>query len=212
MILVVLSLAGCAGKPERSNLLDLFAVDGSKVDPTDRNIENTYDALTLLRWAEASYVQGDFAVAASEYRRFLDMYPSHTLAPFARYQMALSYDRQIDHVNRDPTPRRKAEAAFQGVIDHDPAGSYAPDARRRLADLAHRRAEQAFNVGLFYYKKEAWSAAIARFLEALPSADPALAPKISALLAQAYEATGQTQEAEAIRQKGMPGPPSGPPP
>ncbi len=199
--MLLAGLAGCAGREERSNLLELFAVDPSSADRFERDLDNTYDAMTLLRWAEASHVKGEYAVAASEYLRFLELYPAHAMSAFARYRLALSYDKQIDKPNRDPTPTQKAQAAFQDVIQRDPEGPYAAEARQRLVELAHQEAKQAFHVGLFYYKKAAWRAAIVRFIQATSDADASLAAKAFYYLGESYEKAGYPKEAAEVRSR-----------
>jgi outer membrane assembly lipoprotein YfiO len=197
-VILLAGLAGCAGKAERSNLLDLFAVDPSGGDRFERDLDNTYDAMTLLRWAEASYVKGEYAVAASEYSRFLELYPAHAMSPFARYRLALSYDKQIDKPNRDPIPAQKAQAAFQDLIQSDPDSPYTSEARQRLGDLSHRLAKQAFHVGMFYYNKSAWRAAIVRFIQATSDTDASLAAKALYFLGQSYEKAGYPKEAAEV--------------
>jgi outer membrane protein assembly factor BamD len=197
--MLLAGLAGCAGREERSNLLELFAVDPSNADRFERDLDNTYDAMTLLRWAEASHVKGEYAVAASEYLRFLELYPAHVMSAFARYRLALSYDRQIDKPNRDPAPTQKAQAAFQEVIQRDPDGPYTAEARQRLAELAHRQAKQSFHIGMFYYKKAAWRAAIVRFIQTIPDADASLTAQSFYLLGESYEKAGYPKEAAEVR-------------
>ncbi len=189
---------GCSGAREPSNLLSLFEVDRTIVDASDLDVENTYDALTLLKWAEASFVKGDYASAASEYRRFLALHPSHPMSSLARYRLAMSEARQIEAIDRDPTPMNAAAIALEAVVTDDPAGPYADEARAKLAEITQTQAEQAFNVGMFYYKKGAYRSAIARFAKALSvTAAPALREQAHYFLGMAYQQGGYPNEATA---------------
>ena len=198
VVLIGFLTAGCSGAHEPSNLLSLFEVDRSIVDASDLDVENTYDALTLLKWAEASFVKGDYPTAASEYRHFLALHPSHPMASLARYRLAMSEARQIVEIDRDPTPMHTAATALQAVVADDPNGPYANEARAKLAQIAHRQAEQTFNVGMFYYKKGVYRAAIARFAKALsmPS-ETALRERAHYFLGMAYRQGGYPNEAAA---------------
>jgi len=196
--LIGLLAAGCGGAHEPSDLLSLFEIDRSIVDASDLDIENTYDALTLLKWAEASFVKGDYPTAASEYRRFLELYPSHPMASLARYRLAMSEVRQIAAIDRDPTPMRTAATALQAVVAADPTGPYADEARAKLAEIARRQAEQTFNIGMFYYKKGAYRSAIARFTKVVSMpAEAALREKAHYFLGMAYQQGGYPSEAAA---------------
>ena len=198
VVLIGLLTAGCGGAREPSNLLSLFAVDRTIVDASDLDVENTYDALTLLKWAEASFEKGDYATAASEYRRFLALYPSHPMSRLAQYRLATSEARQIEAIDRDPTPMNAAATALQAVVADDPSGPYADEARAKLAEIAHRQAEQTFNIGMFYYKRGAYRSAIARFAKALsvPGEAP-LREQAHYFLGMAYQRGGYPTEASA---------------
>ena len=198
VIAIGLLVVGCGGKHEPSNLLSLFEVDRTIADGADLDVENTYDALTLLKWAEASYVKGDDAAAVPEYRRFLVLHPSHPMAPLARHRLAMSEARQIGALDRDPAPMNTAAAAFQSVVADDPGGPYAGEARAKLAEIGHRQAEQTFNIGMFYYKKGAYRPAIARFAKTLSMpGEAALREQAHYFLGMAYRQGGYPNEATA---------------
>jgi len=198
VVLIGLLASGCGGAHEPSRLLSLFEVDRTIADGADLDVENTYDALTLLKWAEASFVKGDYPTAASEYRRFLALHPSHPMASLARYRLATSEARQIEEIDRDPTPMNTAVTALQAVVAGDPAGPYADEARTKLAEITHRQAEQTFNIGMFYYKNGAYRPAIARFAKTLSMpGETALREQAHYFLGMAYRQGGYPNEATA---------------
>jgi len=186
----------CAGTKEDSNLLTLFSTDPALTETSDLDLENTYDALTLLKWAEAHYVKADYAAADLEYRRFLALHPTHEMAPFARHRLAMSRYQQIGAPDRDPTPMNEALAAFEATIADDPEGPDAASAREKIKTLALRRAQHAFDIGLFYYHKAAYPAAIARFSKAVSEgSDAALIARSYYFLGQSYHKAGYPTEA-----------------
>jgi outer membrane protein assembly factor BamD len=147
----------------KSELLTLSHTDEGIVDLADQETEKIYDPLSLLKRGEAYWVKEDYIEAASEYRRFLELFPSHKMASFAQYSLASSYARQISTPDRDPTPIENALIAFNKVITKYPDSLYAKDAAEKIKELTLQKAEYQFDIGYFYYKKEAYPAAIARF-------------------------------------------------
>lgn len=161
-IVLLFFLAGCAGAEQKSELLSLLGVDEKIVD-TEENTENTYDAITLLKRGEAFYVKEDYIEAVAEFDRFLLLHPFHRMAAFAQFKMAMSYFQQINTIDRDPGPMEKAMSAFAKVVSQYPQSLYVEEAKEKISNLKRREAEYEFLVGHFYYRTEAYSAAIARF-------------------------------------------------
>ncbi len=195
--MLVLSASGCAGRGERSDLLTLLGADPANVRASDQDIENTYDALTLLSWAEAAYVSEDWIVAAADYHRFLELHPQHRMAAFAQYRLALSLNHQVSTPDRDPGPMQEALAAFEKILADFPQSLYVDAAREQIAVLIEKKAEHQYQIALFYYKKSAYPAAAARFEAALAltQREP-LAPKALYYLARTHHGLGQDKAAQ----------------
>ncbi len=166
LVLFVLLLSACAGTEEKSELLTILGVDEKIVD-TDQESESTYDALTLLKRGEAYFVKEDYIEAVAEFERFLSLHPFHRMAAFAQYKVAMSYFHQIHTIDRDPAPMEKALAAFQRVKTQFPKSLYIDEATEKIAELKQRQGEHQFHIGRFYYRTEAYPAAIARFEKVL---------------------------------------------
>ncbi len=166
LILFVLLLSACAGTEEKSELLTILGVDEKIVD-TDQESENTYDALTLLKRGEAYFIKEDYIEAVSEFERFLSLHPFHRMAAFSQYKLAMSYFHQIHTIDRDPAPMEKALAAFQKVKTQFPKSLYVDEATEKIAELKKRQGEHQFQIGRFYFRTEAYPAAIARFEKVL---------------------------------------------
>ncbi|HLG21708.1 MAG TPA: outer membrane protein assembly factor BamD [Candidatus Manganitrophaceae bacterium] len=195
-------LAGCAGSGAKSDLLSLMGVDEKITESSDEGVENIYDAMTLLKRGEAYYVKEEYDAASEEYRRFLELHPFHRMAAFAQYRLGLSFYSQMDSRDRDPEPMEKAMAALRTLVDRYPQSLYVEEAREKIAELTRRRAEREFDIGLFYYKNEAYPAAISRFKKALePEGKGALAEKTLYYLALSYDAAGRREEARATFEK-----------
>lgn len=132
--------------------------------------EHTYSFRThafgtsaLLDEASRFYFKGDFIEARGEYKRFLELHPTHPLASFAQYRMGMCDYYQILSVDRDPTPVRKALSDFQKVIDEFPDSTYVTKAQKKIALCRDHLSRVHFYVGYFYYKTKRFKAASYRF-------------------------------------------------
>lgn len=196
-VVLLLVLSGCGGRKEHSDLLTLLGADPTVVHSLDQDVEHTYDALTLLSWAEAAYVSEDWVAAVLDYRRFLTLHPQHRMAAFAQYRLASSLDRQVSTPDRDPGAMQEALAAYETILSDFPQSLYADAARNRVAALTQKKAEHQSQVALFYYKRAAYPAAIARFKAVLALTDhEPLAPKALYYLSHAHHRLGHDNEAQ----------------
>ncbi|MFY9271022.1 MAG: outer membrane protein assembly factor BamD [Candidatus Manganitrophaceae bacterium] len=202
VLALFLFLVGCAKSGEKSELLSLLGVDEKIVDRSDQEVGKIYDALTLLKRGEANFVKEDYAAAADEFERFLTLHPSHRMAPFAQYRLAMSHYHQMNTNDRDPAPMEKAIDDFSKVVTVYPESLYAVEARAKLAELAHRQAAHHFYVGQFYYKNGAYPAAIRRFQKALSVKDDrSLVEKTLYYMGLSYYYSGQRKESRETLQK-----------
>lgn len=163
ILLVFFLMAGCAGTEEKSELLSLLGIDEGIVDVSSEEVDNIFDALTLLKRGEAHFFKKEYDEAVAEFQRFLTLHPFNRMASFAQYRLGMSYYKQMHTIDRDPEPMEKAMAALQKVVANYPRSLYVEDAEEKIAVLRLRRAEHHFNVGFFYYRTKAFPAAVARF-------------------------------------------------
>jgi len=161
-VFIVFILIGCAGSEEKSELLSLLGVDEKIVD-TDQDTEDTYDAITLLKRGEAFYVKEEYIEAVAEFERFLLLHPFHRMAAFSQFKLAMSYFQQLNTIDRDPGPMRKAMTAFERVVSQYPQSLYTDEAKEKIDKLKQRALKHEFLIGHFYYRTEAYPAAITRF-------------------------------------------------
>jgi outer membrane protein assembly factor BamD len=124
------------------------------------------DALLLV--ADAFFKQGGttgYTEARFRYRDYLNRYPGASRRDYARYQFALTYDKEIERSDRDQTSTREAIEQYRALIREYPTSGFAGAARERVRVLSDLLAEHEFSVGFFYMRKGAPSAALARFTD-----------------------------------------------
>jgi outer membrane protein assembly factor BamD len=194
---------GCtANLSKKSELLTLSQTDTEIVDLADQETETIYDPLSLLKRGEAYWVKEDYIEAASEYRRFLELFPFHKMASFAQYSLASCYARQISTTDRDPTPIENALIAFDKVLTKYPDSLYVKEATEKIKELRRKQGEYQFNIGYFYYKKEIYPAAIARFETLLEKKFPGeVTEKTLYYISIAYGRNGNQEKAELAFQR-----------
>ena len=194
---------GCtANLSKKSQLLTLSQTDTEIVDLADQETETIYDPLSLLKRGEAYWVKEDYIEAASEYRRFLELFPFHKMASFAQYSLASCYARQISTTDRDPTPIENALIAFDKVLTKYPDSLYVKEATEKIKELQRKQGEYQFNIGYFYYKKEIYPAAIARFETLLEKKFPGeVTEKTLYYISIAYGRNGNQEKAELAFQR-----------
>ncbi len=199
-ILLAFALSsGCARSSEKSDLLSLLGVDEGVAHTSSQEIGTIYDALSLLKRGEAHYIAKDYTEAIEEYRRFLDLYPIHRMAPFSQYRIGMAHYRQINSPDRDPGPIEQAIASFKKLLTGYPESLYAEEAREKVAELISRQAEHHLYVGRFYFKRRAYPAAIARLNVALgKGGDGPVAEETLYYLGRSHYASGNQDQAGDI--------------
>ncbi len=177
-----LSLAGCARKPA-----------AALADMTDQQLfQRGLQAMEKKRWPEAReafryltrmFLQSPYRekaylyiadtyfregveglpMAVSAYQEFLRLYPNSVDAPYAMFQVGMSYFLQAEKPQRTQENTRKAVEAFQQLLERYPTGEWAEKAKQYLRLAQQRLAEHEFIIGKYYYKKKNYEAALNRF-------------------------------------------------
>ena len=128
------------------------------------------------------------AQAEIEYKDFITFFPNLPEAAEAQLKVADIHYREMEKPDRDFTHAKRAEDEYRQLILQFPDSKLVPQAQQRLREVQEVCAEREYRIGRFYYMRESWPAAIARFqslVDAYPlysSADDALY-----LLGSAYE-------------------------
>jgi outer membrane protein assembly factor BamD len=198
-VLAVLAAAlGCAtpNDPLGADIRKALGVTKNSAEETKDSLERNYDPKVILKRAEALYQRGEYIEAAGEYQHFLDLHPLHQWADYAQLKLGMSHFKQFTTIDRDSEPVQKALESFQKLLTTYPSTQYADEAKKRIADCRERLAQHQFYVGHFYYKKEAYPAAIYRFEQILSTYpnDPVAAGTLY-YLALSYERQGKADQA-----------------
>lgn len=194
LTLVILSLlaAGCAGtrkaKPRPQPAPNEVLYERGKTLISERRFEKAravlteigtrdvqspeLDPLVKLAFADSYFYQPSITnviEAQSRYQQFLTFYPSSPLAGYAQFQLAMCYLKQSPQPHHDQTYTRKAIEEFEKVGKIDPGGRFVRAADQMRDRCTNKLAMHDFQVGVFYFRRKAFPAVIARFKDLLES-------------------------------------------
>lgn len=212
LIAATLALSGCSReeREDQRGAEELYAEAQQTLQ--NRNYISAIDQYKRLttrypfgRHAEQAQLDMAYAMhkanraeqALSTLERFIRTYPTHPNVDYAwylkglvHYEQALSFLRRIfpgQVVDRDQTSARQSFQEFQELVRRFPQSRYVPDARQRMVYLRNVLAEHEIVVGEYYFRRNAYIAAINRakyVIETYPQA-PANAQALN-LMARAY--------------------------
>ena len=126
-----------------------------------------YAILAELKIADAHYHLEQYEEAIFAYEEFEKLHPRNEAIPYVIYQIGLCYYDQIDTIDRDQTPARKALETFQRLIKQHPKDQYARSAAEHIPKCLKSLAGNDYYVGIFYYKSKHYKAALNRFMSVL---------------------------------------------
>ena len=151
-----------------------------------------------LKLADCAYLSKDYPEAISRYGEFKRRHPFHPDVPYAEFQIAMAYFRQMRPKDRDQAPTRKALSAFENVLRNYPGTIFAKKAASKIALCKRRLAEHEIYVGKFYLKKKKLKAACDRFKAALAYHGSGLEAEALYLLALTLHKMGKDEEAASF--------------
>lgn len=189
-MLLLLNLAGCAGLPEADETAKWTAAefyDAAKTALKDGDYQTAIDLFGKLearypygRYAEqaqletayAHYKAGEPTAAIAAADRFVKLHPRHPNVDYAYYIRGLaSFDqgRSIldkivtnDPARQSPEPAREAFRYFKELVTRFPNSRYTEDAIQRMTYLRNSLARYEVNVADYYFRREAYLAALNR--------------------------------------------------
>lgn len=139
--------------------------------------------------------EGNLILAASEYREFISLYPFSPSAPYAQYRIAMTYFEKRLKPGRDQTKTREALNEFKKVINNYPLSEEAKDAREKIKICEENLAEHTFSIGEYYYKADAYKAAVNRLIEILTNyPEYSKMEEVYFMLGDSYYKWGKTEE------------------
>jgi outer membrane protein assembly factor BamD len=128
--------------------------------------DSEFVARAKLSIADSWYDEGNtaaFAQAEREYKDFQTFFPNMPEAAEAQMKIANIHYDEMGKPDRDYTQAKRAEDEYRQMIQQYPDHKLVPQAKQRLRDCQEVLAEGQFRVASFYYGRESWPAAIARF-------------------------------------------------
>lgn len=111
--------------------------------------------------------EGNMILAAQEYGDFIRQYPFSPSASLAQYRIGLCfYDKSLKP-GRDQQKTLQAVAEFKKVVTQYPTMEEAKEAQEKINECEERLAEHNFEIGLHYYRTQAYKASTTRLAEIL---------------------------------------------
>jgi outer membrane protein assembly factor BamD len=123
-----------------------------------------YAILAELKIADSHYHLEQYAEAVMAYEEFEQLHPRNEATPYVIYQIGRCYYNQIDTIDRDQEPARKALEVFRRLNRQYPQASYAKQAQTHISICLQNLAAHDFYVGRFYFKSKHYKAALSRFM------------------------------------------------
>ena len=123
-----------------------------------------YAILAELKIGDAHYNMEQYAEAIFAYEEFEKLHPRNEAIPYVIYQIGRCYYDQIDTIDRDQTPARKALETFLRLTKQYPKDQYARIAEDHINQCYKSLAGHEYVVGLFYYNSKHYRAAYHRFM------------------------------------------------
>ncbi len=206
-------LAGCASAPKPNPTADELYTQGETAFTKSRyeeairqwkKVKEQFPAPELMAKAEigvanAYFLNRDFIEAGAAYEDFRKLHPTHELAQFALYRQALSSYNLITGIDTDQTPTHNAITLFESFIKQYPKSQYAAKAQEKIVECRSKLAQYEIYVGRFYYRTDAYKAAINRLEGALANfPDYTGHDETLYYLAKAYIELKQNDKAQAF--------------
>ncbi len=119
--------------------------------------------LAELKIAEAHFHLEQYADAVFAYEEFEKLHPRNEAVPYVIFKIGMSYYLQVDSVDRDQTPARKAVAAFERLNRQFPNDTHARLSQGYLEKCLKSLAGHEMYVGIYYYRTQHYRAALERF-------------------------------------------------
>lgn len=211
-------MASCASTPEPSGpfdaastmkeanakLEDKFEDEARRLYERVMRLDSTgeYVPLAQLRIADSYVVEDLPELAIAEYEDFLRTYPRHKYASYAQYQIGMVRFGMIKDASRGYGHALQALDAFVALNTQYPRNPYVQEAELKIRQCRALIAEYEFNVGKFYYDKQACQGATGRFEAArLRFEDLVSMPELLHHLALCYDSMGEeAKSAEALEE------------
>jgi outer membrane protein assembly factor BamD len=178
VLFALLSVAGCGKdvKPETSYDPEKYLVKSDELvnakeykearkvlfEVKNRDTQKKYGALAHLKIADSYVREGEPDLAIIEYRKFIELYPDNQYAPYAQYQIGMTYFAQIESAERGTGAARTALEEFNRLKKLYPRNPYRDVVELRIEKCRNILAEGDYVIAEFYFNKESYKAAVER--------------------------------------------------
>ena len=122
-----------------------------------------YAILAELKIADSHFHLEEYAEAIMAYEEFEKMHPKNEAVPYVIYQNGLSWFKQLDTIDRDHTPARKALAQFNRLKDQFPDSEYSRKADEKFNKCMGHLSGHELYVADFYMRTKKYEAALKRY-------------------------------------------------
>ncbi len=116
-----------------------------------------------LKIADSEFLLKNYVEAIAAYEEFKKIHPSHEEIPYVQYQIGMAHFNQMLTLDRDQTSTARALAAFEYLIATYPPSLFTEKAKEKIETCKKRLADHEFYIGNFYYRRDKYQAAAARF-------------------------------------------------
>jgi len=148
-----------------------------------------FGARAQFRLGDAELALGDLAEAEKAYQKVIDEYPTSEYAPKARYQLARASYRESQEQEYHMPSTDAAIKKFEGFVKTNPDDKLETEANEVISELRQKKAQNFYDTGIFYQKREKYKSARVYFEDVLRSSpDTDLAEKAKARLAEVESA------------------------
>jgi len=132
-----------------------------------KDTSGEYVPVAQIRTGDTYFKEGLYEEASVEYGHFLKIHVYHKYAPYAQYQLAMTYFKRIKTIDVSYSEVQKALQEFEKLLKRYPRNPYINLVENRIKTCKDNLAEYEFYVGKFYFKKGSYGAAAGRFNDLL---------------------------------------------
>lgn len=122
-----------------------------------------YAILAELKIADAHFHLGEYPEAIAAYENFEKMHPKNEAVPYIINQIAMCWFNQINTIDRDATPSKKAMAEFERLIRLFPENEYSQEALAHIDACIDNMVSHELYIANFYNKTKKYEAALKRY-------------------------------------------------
>ena len=126
-----------------------------------------YATLAELKLADIEFQRFNFAEAGAYYQDFVELHPTHEMAPYALYRQALCRFKEVRQADQDQTPTQDTIELLDVYLQRYPDGEHDLEARDLRAQARERLAQSEIGVGDFYMNRGECFAAYRRYQKAI---------------------------------------------